>query len=61
MRFETARLFYQSSRSLISTNDHVRFTDGKLTVEGTGMELLIKAKKVRILNNVTALIGARAK
>ncbi len=61
MRFETGRLFYESSRSMISTKDHVKFTDGKLAVEGTGMELMIKAKKVRILNNVTALIGVRAK
>lgn len=61
MRFETVRLYYQASRSMISTKDHVRFSDGKLSVEGTGMELMIKAKKVRIMNNVTALVGARAK
>jgi LPS export ABC transporter protein LptC len=61
MRFETGHLFYQSSCSMISTKDHVRFVDGKLTVEGTGMELMIKAKKVRILNNVTALVGVRTK
>jgi len=61
MRFETGHLSYQPSRFMISTGDHVRFIDGKLTVEGTGMELMIKAKKCRVLKNVTAIVGAGAK
>ncbi len=61
MRFETTHLYYEPSRSLISTQDHVRFVDGKLKVEGTGMELMIKTKNVRILSNVTAYIGAQKK
>lgn len=61
LRFETGHLFYQPSLSMISTKDHVRLVDGKLTVEGTGMELMIKEKKARILNNVTALVGVRTK
>ncbi len=61
MRFETGHLSYQPSSSMISTRDHIRFVEGKLMVEGTGMELMIKAKKVRILNNVTALVGVGTK
>ncbi len=61
MRFETGHLFYQASSSIISTRDHIKFTEGNLSVEGIGMELMIKAKKVRVLSNVTALVGVRIK
>lgn len=59
MRFETGRLRYVPSRSMIQTDDHVRFVDGRLTVEGNGLELMLKAKSVRVLRNVTAKIGAK--
>jgi LPS export ABC transporter protein LptC len=58
MKFETGRLFYDSSRSMILTGDHVRFADGSLVVEGTGMEFMPKAKTLKVLKNVTARIGA---
>ncbi len=61
MSFETGRLRYDSSRSMILSGDHVRFVDGRLVVEGTGMEFRPKAKTVKILNNVTASFGARIK
>jgi LPS export ABC transporter protein LptC len=59
MKFETGRLRYDSTRSMILSEDHVRFSDGKLVVEGTGMEFTPKMKTLKILNNVTARIGAR--
>ncbi len=59
MKFETGRLRYDASRSAIRTEDHVRFTDGRIVVEGTGMEFMPKAKTLKILKNVTARIGAR--
>jgi hypothetical protein len=43
------------------TNDHVAFADGGLVVNGTGLELMMKTKNVRILKNVTADIGGRTK
>ncbi len=61
MKFTTGHVNYISSRSLVSTNDHVAFTDGRLAVKGTGLELMLKTKSVRVLNNVTANIGSRAK
>jgi LPS export ABC transporter protein LptC len=60
MRFETEHLRYESSSSRIDTQDFVKIIDGKLTVEGTGMILMLKDKTVRILRDVTARIGGRA-
>jgi lipopolysaccharide export system protein LptC len=46
---------------MFSTNDHVTFADGGLVVSGTGLELMLRTKNVRILKNVTADIGGRTK
>ena len=61
MKFTTGYLNYVSSRSLVKTSDRVTFSDGRLAVEGTGLELMLKTKSVRVLNNVTANIRTRAK
>jgi LPS export ABC transporter protein LptC len=61
MKFTTGRIRYISSRSMFSTNDHVTFADGGLVVSGTGLELMLRTKNVRILKNVTADIGGRTK
>ena len=58
MKFESGRLRYESSSSKIDTRDFVKITDGKLTVEGTGMVFMLKEKSVRILHDVTARIGS---
>ena len=61
MEFATSNVTYNAARSLITTSSRVRFTDGKLTLEGVGMEFKPETKNIRILNNVTANIlpGAR--
>ena len=61
MKFNTGHIRYISSRSMFSTNDNVTFVDGGLIVNGTGMELMLKTKNVRVLKNVAADIGARKK
>lgn len=57
MKFESRSLRYRASRSMIDTRDRIRFVHGRLVVEGTGMEFDLKAKTVRVLNDVTAHIG----
>jgi LPS export ABC transporter protein LptC len=47
---------YVAARSLIMTSGHVSFTDGKLKLEGVGMEFMPQTKNVRILSKVTANI-----
>ncbi|NMC74931.1 MAG: LPS export ABC transporter periplasmic protein LptC, partial [Geobacteraceae bacterium] len=46
---------------LITTNDRVRLEDGMLSVQGTGMEVRVDTKSLRILNDVNAVIGTRKK
>lgn len=59
MRMQTQTLRYESSKSKIATTDRVTINDGKLSVDGRGMELMLKEKSVRILENVTARIRGR--
>jgi len=61
MTFSTGHLDYFASRSLVSTDDRVRLEDASLTVEGTGMELSLNTRKLRVLHNVTAVIRTRKK
>lgn len=61
MEFATGRIAYKAERAMLHTTDRVRFTDGSLTVEGVGMELMTDSKNMKILHDVTASIrpGAR--
>ncbi len=59
MTFTTGHIDYSAARSLISTNDKVRLSDGRLTVEGSGLEVRVDTRKIRVLRNVTAIVGAR--
>jgi LPS export ABC transporter protein LptC len=61
MKFSAGHLDYVASRSLISTDDRVRIEDGTLSVEGSGMEIRVDAKKMRLLHDVNAVIGTRKK
>jgi len=61
MTFSTGHLDYFASRSLVSTDDRVHLEDISLTVDGTGMELKLDTKKLRVLHNVTAVIRTRKK
>jgi LPS export ABC transporter protein LptC len=56
MEFTATDAAYIAARSLIMTSGRVSFTDGKLKLEGVGMEFMPKTKNVRILNRVTAKI-----
>lgn len=56
MEFSTSHAEYVAARSMIKTADRVRFTDGKLTVEGIGMELMTDSRSVKILRDVTATV-----
>lgn len=57
MEFASGRASYQSKRSLVVTDDRVRFTDGGMSVSGVGMELSVKTRQVRILRDVTATVA----
>ena len=56
MEFTTSSATYIAARSVITTSSPVRFTDGRLTLEGVGMEFLTETKNVRLLSRVTANI-----
>ncbi len=59
MEFTTSNVSYVAARSLIKTSSPVKFSDGKLTLEGVGMEFKPETKNVRILNRVVANIRPR--
>lgn len=56
MEFTAANATYIAARSLIVSSDRVSFTDGKLKLEGVGMEFVPQTKNIRILSKVTANI-----
>jgi LPS export ABC transporter protein LptC len=51
---------YIAARAVIVSSGRVRFTDGKLTLEGVGMEFKPETKNFRILKGVTAHIESGA-
>jgi len=56
MEFTLENAEYIAARSVIVSSGRVRFTDGKLTMEGVGMEFKPETKNFRILTGVTANI-----
>ena len=56
MEFTLENAEYIATRSVIVSSGRVRFTDGKLTMEGVGMEFKPETKNFRILTGVTANI-----
>jgi LPS export ABC transporter protein LptC len=60
MEFTTSQADYRAASSMIESSARVKFTDGKLTLEGVGMELKTVTKDVRILRDVTADIRSGA-
>lgn len=56
MEFTMDGAQYIAARAVIVSSGRVRFTDGKLTMEGVGMEFKPESKNFRILNGVTANI-----
>jgi len=56
MEFTATNATYVAARSMITTSGPVSFTNGKLKLEGVGMEFMPKTKNFRILSRVTANI-----
>jgi len=54
MEITTDRVKYVAERAVIVSAGKVRFTDGKLTLEGVGMELTPQTRDFKILSAVTA-------
>ena len=58
MKFATNSAVYLADRSMIKSVDRVRFTDGKLMVEGVGMEFMTVTKAMRIMADVSAIVDS---
>jgi LPS export ABC transporter protein LptC len=54
IEFKTGRVEYIAAGSLLRSADRVKFTDGNLTVEGVGMELMVETKRLKIMQQVNA-------
>jgi LPS export ABC transporter protein LptC len=61
MKFTTGHVEYFAARSLITTNDRVKVSDGNFTLDGTGMEIRVDTKQVHVLRDITAVVGSRKK
>ena len=61
MEFTTDRVAYIASRSMLQAPAWVKFSDGNLTVEGIGMELMLDTKILKINQQVTASYGGAIK
>jgi LPS export ABC transporter protein LptC len=61
LTFSTGHLEYSAAQSLVSTDDKVRLADASMVVEGTGMELRLNTRSLKVLHNVTAVIQTRKK
>lgn len=57
MEFATGQATYKADRSVVVTDDRVRFTDGTLSVTGVGLEFFVKTRQVRVLSDVTATVA----
>lgn len=54
MTFSSDRAYYDSARSLLTSDDQVHFRDGSMQVNGTGMEFPLDTRNLRLLRDVTA-------
>jgi LPS export ABC transporter protein LptC len=54
MEFVTERISYIAARSMLKTDDRVKFTDAGLAVAGVGMEFMVDTKQLKILRQVEA-------
>jgi len=59
MKFTTEKVAYVAAESTLQSGERVKFTDGNLKVEGTGMEFKVETKKLKILQQVTASYNPR--
>ena len=62
MEFSTANARFVAAKGVVTSSDRVRFSDSRLTVEGTGMEYQVEQAKLHLKNDVTATVkGGLAK
>jgi LPS export ABC transporter protein LptC len=62
MEFSTAKIAYVAARSQLETDQPVRFSDGGLQLEGTGMEFQTQTRRLKLMKDVRAVYrpqGAR--
>lgn len=57
MTFTTGRARYDAATSRITTDDRVKLVHQRLTVEGVGMELMLKEKSAKVLDQVSATVN----
>lgn len=55
MDFTTSRLNYVAARSQLETDQAVRFKDGGMLIEGTGMEFHTQTRRLKLMKNVSAV------
>jgi len=56
MEFITEAARFTARQGVVATADPVRFSDGRLTLEGKGMDFRVETSDLRIRHNVTATI-----
>lgn len=56
MRFSTESAMYEDGRSMIKSTDRVKFSDGRLDLDGVGMELATATRNLKIMKDVTASV-----
>jgi LPS export ABC transporter protein LptC len=61
LNFSTGYIEYLADKKIISTRDRVKLFDGNFALDGSGMEVHLPTKMIRISSNVTATVGARKK
>jgi lipopolysaccharide export system protein LptC len=57
LSFDTSRISYDTGGRIFKTSAPVRFVDGRLAVEGVGMELNTATQKAHIQKQVVATIS----
>jgi LPS export ABC transporter protein LptC len=57
MKFTAGNVEYIAKKAMITTNDHVKLTDGNFSVEGSGMEIMVHEKRLTVKRNIHAVVG----
>lgn len=57
MEFTTASVRFLAGPELLTTDDSVKYSDGDIMVEGTGMEYRVASARLRVKDDVTAHVN----
>lgn len=60
MEFSSPTAEYVAATGLLRSPDRVRYTDGKMTLEGVGMEMVTGTRNLKLLRDVTANIKSKS-